>query len=483
MPRRAAFAHRAARRAVHRAVRLWATSLATLLTTSLATPAHAQDTTPEGAIPAGSVTIRNLTIHPVSGPTIERGELSFDKGVLTYVGPERVLAEGANVLPATQINAAELAASGVIFDAAGLHAYPGLIAVNTQLGLTEISALRPTEDTNETGDATPEATAATAFSPDSLLIPVTRSNGVLLAGVFPQGGLIPGTASVMRLDGWTAGDMTVTRDAGVIVAWPSMRTFKKPVTDKPEDEQRRAIRERIRTLENWFDRAKSYAAVRKAEPKTPIDLRLEALTRALPLNGKPAASPVFIHASELDQILAAAEFVKARGLRAVIIGGRAAPEAASVLKPLDIPIIVGGTFAFPTREDSAYDEAFTLPARLKAAGLRFAIASGEETPQERNLPYGAAKAAAHGLDRDEAIRAITLSAAEIMGIADRYGSIEQNKSATFFLSDGDPLEVTSHVRAAFIDGQRSDLTNHQTRLRQKYREKYPQTKEPGEVSG
>jgi imidazolonepropionase-like amidohydrolase len=122
------------------------------------------------------------------------------------------------------------------------------------------------------------------------------------------------------------------------------------------------------------------------------------------------------------------------------------------------------------------DEAFTLPARLKAAGLRFAIASGEEEPQERNLPYGAAKAAAFGLDHDEALRSITLSTAEILGIADRYGSIEQGKSATFILTDGDPLEITSHVKAAFIDGQRSDLSNHQTRLRDKYETKYPQTK-------
>ena len=440
--------------------------------------APAQDVTPEGALPAGVVVVRNITIHPVSGAALERGEIAFENGSITYVGAERPLPEG------TAVGGLEAAldAKSVTIDGGGLHAYPGLIAVNTQLGLSEISALRPTTDTNETGEATPEAKAATAFSPDSLLIPVTRSNGILLAGVFPIGGLIPGTASVMRLDGWTASDMTVRADAGVIIAWPSMRTFKKPVTDKSQDDQRKEIRDRIRALEDWFDRARSYSAVRAANPKQPADLRLDALRAALPpgknADGSPmwAQRPTFIHANDLDQIMAAAEFCRSRGLRGVIIGGRAAPEAAATLKALDIPVIVPGIFAFPSREDLPTDDAFTLPARLKAAGLRFAIASGEEEPQERNLPYGAAKAVAYGLDHDEAIRAITLSTAEILGISDRYGSIEQGKSATFILTDGDPLEITSRVKAAFIDGQRSDLSNHQTRLRDKYKTKYPQTK-------
>jgi len=441
--------------------------------------ASAQDSTPKGAPQGGAVTIRNVTIHPVTGPVIANGELAFDKGILTYVGPHRPLGDGVALISLdasiATTPAADSAASTII-DAAGLHAYPGMIALNTQLGLTEITALRPSEDTNELGDVTPEAAAALAFSPDSLLIPVTRSNGVLLAGVFPLGGLIPGTASVMRLDGWTAVDMTVKHDAGVVIAWPLMRILRKPATDKSEDDQRKEIRDRVRTLEDWFDRARSYSAVRAAEPKSPIDLRLEAIARTLAAPKDSRPDPVFIHATELDQILAAAEFARSRGLRAVIVGGRAAPDAAGVLKSLDIPVIVGGTFAFPTREDSPTDEAFTLPARLKAAGVRFAIASGEETPQERNLPYSAAKAVAFGLDLDEAFRAITLGPAEILGIADRYGSLEAGKSATLIFTDGDPLEINTRVKAAFIDGVRSDLSNHQLRMHDKYRAKYPQTK-------
>jgi imidazolonepropionase-like amidohydrolase len=463
---------------VRGSVRQGLLTAALLLASTMCANARGQDITPEGAIPAGLVVVRNITIHPVNGAVVERGEISFENGIVTYVGAERSIAEGTAVAGLD----ASLDAKNVTIDGGGLHAYPGLIAVNSQLGLSEISALRPTTDTNETGEVTPEARAATAFSPDSLLIPVTRSNGILLAGVFPIGGLIPGTVSVMRLDGWTAGDMTVRADAGVIVAWPSMRTFKKPVTDKSEDDQRKEIRDRVRVIEDWFDRARSYVAIRKADPKQPIDLRLEALRASLPAakNADGSAAwtqrPTFIHANDLDQIFAAAEFCRSRGLRGVIVGGRAAPEAAATLKALDIPVIVAGVFQFPSREDMSTDEAFTLPARLKAAGLRFAIASGEEEPQERNLPYGAAKAAAFGLDHDEALRSITLSTAEILGIADRYGSIEQGKSATFILTDGDPLEITSHVKAAFIDGQRSDLSNHQTRLRDKYETKYPQTK-------
>jgi imidazolonepropionase-like amidohydrolase len=436
--------------------------ISTLLVASvaLASPALAQDLTVKAPPQAKPIAITGATVHTVSGATIANGYVIFDQGKITAVGD-------AAALP-------RLTADVELIAATGKHVYPGLIAAYSQIGLTEIGAVRASDDMSEVGSdgVMPEVRAAVAVNPDSTLIPVTRSNGVLAAGVFPVGGSIPGRASVMLLDGWTWEQMCVKDAVGLVVNWPMSRTINAWWMQTSEAEQQTNIRRGFERIENTFATAKSYAAARAADPASPADLRWEAMR---PVFAEGAAqSPVFVMAQDYDQITAAVAFCARTNLKCVIVGGRDAVECAPLLKARDIAVVVIGTHVMPARDDAPFDAPFTLPARLEAAGVRWCLASGEETPHERNLPYNAARAVAYGLDHDAAIKAITLSTAQILGVADALGSIEPGKSATLLLTDGTPLETTTRIEAAFVQGKRIDLSNKQTELNRKYREKYRQ---------
>lgn len=424
--------------------------------------AAAQDLAVKALPQTRPVVISNATVHTVSGATIEKGHVVFAGGVISAVGPG----------PAEPRLAGQ---DALVIDGAGKHVYPGLFGANTVMGLVEVNAARATRDADEIGDLTPEVRPAPAINPDSTLIPVTRSNGVLLNGVMPLGGLVPGRVSVIRLDGWTWEDMTVREDAGLLVNWPNLRTSNAWWATRSEGEQQEDIRRSLERVGNFFDDAIAYHAAKKAGAGTVTDLRFEAVGAVI-----RGERPVYARADEWEQIESAAAFCAARKLKLVIVGGRDAPLAAESLRAIDAGVIVTGTFRMPKREDSPTDDAFTLPARLEAAKVRWCLAGegGEfQTAHERNLPYHAALAVAHGLDRVAAIRAITLSPAELLGVANRYGSIDAGKSATLIVTTGDPLEMTTKIEHAFIDGRGVDLRNKQTELDAKYREKYRRQKQ------
>lgn len=436
----------------------------------LAAPVHAQDLTIKAPPQSGPITIWNATIHTVSGKTIEKGFISFDKGLIREIG------EGNPHVP----GASTEAGNGFI-DAKGKHVYPGLIGADTNLGLQEIGTVRSADDTRETADIAPEVRAAVAVNPDSTLIPVARSNGILTAGVFPRGGRIAGRVSVMRMDGWTWEQMAVKADAGLAVSWPQTRTFNFPGMEQSDTEQTDAIRRGYAAVDDAFKAAAAYAAAHDADPSLPKDLRWEAMRGVFPHVSKSAAPdtaegqfPVFISAQDVDQITAAVTWALDRKLKPVIVGGRDAVLCAELLKRHDVPVIVMGILTMPRRGDSAYDEAYTLPARLAAKGVRFCIDTADEPAHERNLPNHAAMAAAYGLDPQAALKAITLWPAQILGVSDKLGSLDTGKSATLIITDGDILEVSSHVEKAYIDGRMIDLSNKQTKLAEKYREKYRQ---------
>lgn len=404
------------------------------------------------------ILITGATVHPVSSPAIENGVVMFDAGKLTIIGPASVL------------DTVRLSDSVVRIDATGKHVYPGLIGANTLTGLVEIGAARATIDYAETGDITPEVRAAVAVNPDSTIIPVTRLNGVLTVGVLPIGGAIPGRASVIRMDGWTWEDLAVKADAGLIVNWPNLRPIRAWWMEKSEEDQIADNRKALAVIEESFDAASAYIAAREVDSSIPTDLRWEAMRGVL-----QKGDPVFIRANELEQIQSAVSFASKRDLNIVIVGGRDAPLCADLLKLHAVPVMVTGTHHMPRRRDSAYDEAFTLPKRLQDAGVSWCFASNGgafETPNERNLPYQAATAVAYGLGVDDAIRSITLSAAEVLEVDDELGSLDAGKNATLIITSGNPLEITSKVERAFIDGREIDLTSKQTILAEKYREKY-----------
>jgi imidazolonepropionase-like amidohydrolase len=399
------------------------------------------------------IVIQGGTVHTVSGDSINNGYVVFDGGVIRAVG--------AGAAPSTP--------GARVLDATGLHVYPGLIGADTIMGLTEIGSVRATIDSAETGDSTPEVRAAVAVNPDSTIIPVTRANGILTCGVLPQGGAIPGRAAVIRMDGWTWEDLAIEADAGLIVNWPTMRPVTSWWMQQSTEDQLKRAQERLTQIEEMFAAAAAYNAAREADPTLPTDIRFEAMRPAM-----RAEKPVFIRANEFEQIQSAVSWADRHDLKAVIVGGRDADKCADMLARHKIGVIVAGTHRLPGRRDDAYDAPFTLPKKLEDAGVAWCLASGDETPHERSLPYQAGLAVAYGLSEEAAVRSVTLSAAELLGVSDRLGSLEPGKAATLIVTTGNPLDIISQVEMAFIDGREIDLSSKQTALDKKYREKYRQ---------
>jgi imidazolonepropionase-like amidohydrolase len=449
--------------------------------------AWAQDLLPKAPPQSGPIVLVGGVVHPVSGPAIPDGVVYFSDGVLRGVmDKEAWIKAQAQVL---------WAAPPTIIDVAGKHVYPGLVAPFTQLGLTEIQAVDATNDLRETGGITPEVRSVIAVNPDSTLLPVTRRNGVLTAGVFPSsagGGGFAGRAGVIRLDGWTTPEMTIEDDAGVVLEWPTVRPINAWWMATSEEEQRTKIREGLARIRTTIETARAYAVQRAMDASTPVDLRWEAMRELFVMpkdveeRGGAGASdqvntsargvqkPLFVLAQDADQIESAVAFCVEQNLRCVVVGGREADLCAPLLIKHGVMVIVRGVQNMPRRDDSAYDEAFALPTRLAEAGVAFAIASNDDTAHERNLPYNAATAVAFGLSEERAMASITLDAARALGVGDELGSLEVGKRATLIVTTGSPLEVTSDVAMAFIDGRMIDLSSKQTQLAEKYLERYRQ---------
>lgn len=403
-----------------------------------------------GAPQKQPVAIINVTIHAVSGPVIEKGAIVFDGGKITAVGAEAAVPEGAEVI-----------------DAAGKHVYPALFDALTDLGLVEINSIRATIDSRESGEINPNVRALVAVNPDSELIPVTRSNGVLLALAAPYGGLISGKSAVIQLDGWTWEEMAVKPEVALHVTWP--RPAGPRPHDEDEDEEPSDAEKAVERLRQALEDARAYAAARKADATFPHDARWEALQDVL-----AQKIPVIVHADDFRQITAAIAFAEREKLKLIIAGGYDAMKCADLLKKHDVPVIVTGTYRQPRRRADGYDAAYALPTELQKAGIRYCIASAGRfgSSNVRNLPYQAATAVGFGLSDDEALKSITLSPAQILGVADRVGSLEVGKDATLFVADGDILDTASHVEAAWIQGRKVDLNDRHKTLYRKYEEKY-----------
>jgi imidazolonepropionase-like amidohydrolase len=414
--------------------------------------ARAHDSLP--AVPAArAIVIEGATVHPVSGPPVAAGRVRFEGTRLVAIGAD-VRTEDADVV-----------------DAKGLHVYPGLIAANSVLGLVEIGAVRATVDQAEVGVNSANVRAEVAVNPDSEVIPVTRSNGVLVALTVPQAGpagVITGTSALLQLDGWSWEEMTIKAPVGLHVAWPS-RFMPAGFPNDMVEATLKSARDKHEALQRTFEDADAYAAAERRDVAP--DLRMAAMQPFLHGRG-----PVFFHADDVQAIDEALDFAQKHELRAVIVGGSEAWRVAGRLAALDVPVILGGTHVLPLRRSDPVDAVYANAARLAEARVRFAIATpgdGFDTSNLRNLPYQAASAVAYGLPREEALKAITLYPAQILGVAERLGSLEAGKDATLFLADGDPLDARTRVLRAWIGGREIDLGSRQSRLYEKYRRRYP----------
>jgi len=395
------------------------------------------------------------TVHTVAAGDFENATVLVDDGRITAVG-------------------AGLAAppDATVFDCRGKHVYPGFIAANTMLGLIEVATIEGSNDTQETGNVNPNIRAEVMVNPDSDLLPVARLNGVTSALVVPGGGAIHGLSALVHLDGWTQEDMTVRRAVALHVRWPDMTPVRGWQVRQTDEEQNKARDAAIAAIRDAFDDAKAYEKARAAEggagvPAHDADVKWDAMRRVV-----RGEIPVFFEAETAAQIRAVLDFVDARGLRgAVLVGGRDAALFVGELKARGIAVIVGGTLEMPGRRYDAYDRAFALPGQLAAAGVTFCIADGGGSfgaANVRNLPQHAGMAAAFGLAKDEALRAVTLYPARILGVADRLGSIEVGKVADLQVTDGDALETATHCEQVFIAGRPIPMESRQTRLFKKY---------------
>ena len=415
-------------------------------------------------IPAGAqqkpVALVGATIHPVVGPTIEHGTILFDKGKITALGTNVAIPDGAERI-----------------DASGRHVYPGLISADTYIGLVEIGAVRASLDRTETGRINPNVRAEVAVNPESELIPVVRANGITMAVSSPSGGLISGTSAMLMMDGWTWEEMTLKAPTALYVNWPQMTLFRTRSGRPSEEDQKKERDQSIKEITDAFRDARAYLQAKRAETQKgvayhDVDMRWEAMIPVL-----EGEIPVVVWATEVQQIQAAVAWAAQEKIKLIIGGGHDAWRVADLLKSNNIPVLAGGIHRLPSRRFEAYDEPFTLPAKLHAAGIQFAIITQEEAAHERNLPYQAAMAAAYGLPKDEALKAITLYPAQLFGVADKVGSLEVGKDATLIVTTGDPLEIMTSVEMEFIQGRRTDLSSRHTRLYEKYKEKYRRVRE------
>ncbi len=414
-----------------------------------------------GAPQKKPIALVNGVLHPISGPAIEDGTLIFDNGKIVDLGRRMKPPEDA-----------------VVIDLQGQHVYPSLIESHSHMGLTEISSTRATLDMTEIGSINPNVSAHVSVNPDSELIPVTRANGVLIAVSAPSGGLVSGKASVLQLDGWTYEDMTLKPDCALMINWPRTSPVMTPgPAPEPEGHLEDRDGERVQALKDLralFENTRTYIRARAANPADqPFDSRLDSMIPVV-----EGQVPLLIAADRANQIQAAVAFGVEQNVKIILLGGHDAEMCAELLRRYDVPVIVDAVHKDPRRDHEEYDSSYTLPERLRHAGIRFCISGTgrSETWNTRNLPYQAATAAAYGLPYEDALRSVTQYPAEILGIADRVGTLERGKDATLFVSDGDPLETETLVTAAWIQGRKVDLTSRHTQLYEKYRTKYRQLK-------
>jgi imidazolonepropionase-like amidohydrolase len=405
---------------------------------------RAQNPTP-AAEQSGPIAITNATIHVGDGTVSENATLLLRDGRIEAVGSEITVPAGYETV-----------------DATGKEVYPGLIALNSQLGLTEIGAVRATNDQREVGVFNPNARALIAFNTDSQVIPTVRSRGVLIAQTTPEGSLVSGRSSMVQLDGWNYEDAAVRADDGLHVNWPNRYRYNWMTGALTESE---GYAERVRELELFLQQAAAYC--NRPEGEGDRLLKLEAFCEAV--SGDANA---YLHADEARDIQAGVLLLKEMGARPVVVGGYQAYLIADFLKREEVPVILSSTQALPDRPGDAIDQPYRNPALLAEAGVEFAI-SHEGYWQQRNLPFVAGQAVGFGLDYEKAIEALTLAPARITGIDKDYGSLEAGKSATFIIVSGDVLDMrTSRVERAFIDGRDVNLDNKQAELYRKFDEKY-----------
>jgi imidazolonepropionase-like amidohydrolase len=425
----------------------------------LAANASAQETVYPAEKQKGTTIISNATIHVGNGQVIEKGSIVITDGKITAVGANVTAPSGATNV-----------------DAQGKHVYPGLILPATNLGLVDINSVRATSDVREIGELNPNIRSIVAYNTDSKVINTLRSSGILLANIVPEGGLISGSSSVVQLDAWNWEDAAYKTDAGIHFTMPSLIARPRgfgggggapggPNANAPQVDVVKQGLEQVDRIKSFFKEAQAYS---KTDTHEETNLKFTAVKGLFDKSKK-----LYVHANTVKQMLIALDFVKEFGFDVVIVGGSDSWQIADLLKQNNVFVILNQPHALPTLQDDDIDQPYKTPAMLQKAGVTFAINDEDGQTRGRNLSYNAGTASAYGLTKEQALQAITLNAAKVLGIADRTGSIEVGKDANIVISTGDILDMrTSTVTDAFIQGRKIDLNDKQKQLNERYKHKY-----------
>jgi len=407
------------------------------------------------AKPAKVIAIKGAKIIPVVGDDLESGTILIRDGKIDALGPEVAIPSGAEIV-----------------EAKGLRAYPGMIDGYSFLGLQEISGVSATVDNRETGRLNPQVRAIEAVRYDSMHIPIARSNGITAALVAPTGGLISGQSTLIKLDGWTNREMVIKTSAAMQIEFPGIRGGRGGFGGLGRGGAVAADATRlIAELKDLFKDARYYQKRKEfASKNLAVELPgfQETYEFILPVLGGELPVMISVH-SERD-IKAAIQFVKDEHLNAVFFGVEQGWKAADDLKKSNIPVIIGSLYNMPPVWDDGYDSLFRNPGVLNKAGVKIAFSSSSAS-LAKDLPYHAAKAAAFGLDKKEALKAVTIYPAEIFGVDKIMGSLEKGKTANIVLSDGDILETRTNIKKVYIDGKETDMSNRYLELLEKFKKR------------
>lgn len=419
----------------------------TLCFTALLYMVKAQETVYPAPAQTQTIALVHGTIHTATGEVIDDGIIVISGGKIVNVGKYTPIADVK------------------IIDCTGKQIYPGLITPVQDLGLNEIGAVRSTQDGDELGENNSNIRSVIAYNSDSKVINTLRSNGILFANVVPQGGIISGSSSVMQLDAWNWEDAVYKLDGGIHFNMPSLATLPRRFRGGGDDDPTAAAMTRIEKVRQFFQQAKAYFEEPKHEH---TNIKFEAVKGLF-----NQSQTFFVHCELVKEMMVAVSFAKEFGFKTVIVGGADSWMITDYLKQNNIAVILGETLSLPITQDDDVNQTYKTPLMLQQAGVLFALSDQHGETRGRNLMFNAGNAVRFGLTKEQALEAITINAAKILGIDATTGSLEKGKDANIVVSDGDILDITgNNIVYAFIQGRQLNLDDKHKELYERYKYKY-----------
>ncbi|NVJ86155.1 MAG: amidohydrolase family protein [Algoriphagus sp.] len=395
----------------------------------------------------GKFLLKNATVHTITKGVMANTSILIEDGKIAKMG-SNLTADGAEEI-----------------DCSGLVIYPGMIDSGTTLGLVEVNSVPETVDYQEIGNVTPNMQALTAVNPNSEAIPVTRVSGVTTTLAVPQGGLFSGTAALINLVGYTP-DQMFAGFKGVVMNFPS--SARRGRWDRRSDDDIKKDNEKaLKDANELWEKAISYNEL--ISKGAELEYYPEIAQLAKVVSGELA---LIIEVNAASDIQNAIKWTEGKNARFIFSGVKEGWRVADEIAKSKIPVITGPVQDLPSRESDRYDAAYSNAGKMAKAGVKVALRTNE-SENVRNLPFHAAFAAAYGMGKEEAWKAVTINPAEIFGLQDQLGSIEEGKIANLIVATDDPFETRAQIMHVFINGFRIPLSNRHIRLYQEFLDRSP----------